>query len=150
MVICQAHCVAAQMQQFHSMIFQLPEIRCARCCRSEPRASNPKSRGHERWLTERAWASLYHEHELPVHIFRLGGWRTFPEGLDCAGLWVMKGFDFSSIMCWPHRITSSACSAGIYGPGRSALDTAMREVMSQADSHWTPAHVVFAIGIAAG
>ncbi|CAL5221740.1 g3990 [Coccomyxa viridis] len=54
---------------------------------SELRASDPKSRGHDRWLTEQAWAGLHHEHGLPVHIFRLGG---------------------------------------IYGPGRSALDSAMR------------------------
>lgn len=41
--------------------------------RSELRASNPSSRGHARWLTERAWAAMHAEHGLPVHIFRLGG-----------------------------------------------------------------------------
>lgn len=104
---------------------------------SETRADSGKNLA--RLKAEQAWTALHEEDGLPLHIFRLGG--AFPySSLEMDS---PPAHCQSPETCFAHcqkigasGFTLSAFSAGIYGPGRSALEAASQQVIACVPVTW--------------
>ena len=85
---------------------------------SETRADSGKNLARLR--AEQAWTALHLEHGLPLHTFRLGGepaTRAFRRRTS------------QSLPPMQHKLKhSTRQSAGIYGPGRNALEAVQQQV----------------------